>query len=234
MTARHLYCGGGYMPRVTDKYLTDKRDFILECTGEILKEKPLYLITMRDIIKKAGFSQGVIYRYYANSDDIYVDFINKHTDDSPLKQRIDTLLSSEMTEKRILAECFAAMGEYIESMMNSLGGKTFFELIVKYSYDADKRAALFPKLKIKQDIEYAQQSIVEYALSNVEKGVFRPQIPVRSIIMFAGCFMDGIAQSMATKAFEESSPYYDSAEPAADIAEMFQTLAKAVAGFLGV
>lgn len=53
------------MPKVTTKYLTDRKDFILECTNEVLKEKPLYQITMRDIIKKAGFSQGAIYRYYA-------------------------------------------------------------------------------------------------------------------------------------------------------------------------
>ena len=41
------------MPKVTTKYLTDRKDFILECTNEVLKEKPLYQITMRDIIKKA-------------------------------------------------------------------------------------------------------------------------------------------------------------------------------------
>ena len=67
------------MPKVTDQYLADKRNFIIECTGEILKEKPLYQVSMRDIIKKAGFSQGAIYRYYDGLDDIYVDFINKHT-----------------------------------------------------------------------------------------------------------------------------------------------------------
>ena len=40
------------MPKVTDEYLTDKKNYILECTGEILKEKPLYSIAMRDIIKE--------------------------------------------------------------------------------------------------------------------------------------------------------------------------------------
>ena len=48
------------MPKVTDEYLTDKKNYILECTGEILKEKPLYSITMRDIIKRAGFSQRCV------------------------------------------------------------------------------------------------------------------------------------------------------------------------------
>ncbi len=44
------------MPKVTDTYLTERRAFILECTKEVLKEKPLYQVSMRDIIKRAGFS----------------------------------------------------------------------------------------------------------------------------------------------------------------------------------
>lgn len=219
------------MPKVTDEYLIDKRNFIIECTGEILKEKPLYLITMRDIIKIAGFSQGVIYRYYSNLDEIYVDFINKHTTHHLLEQKIDTLLSTGQAEKTILAECFIAMGNYIEGMLKSVVGKTFFELTVLYAYDYEKKAAIFPKLQFKQSLEYAQHKIVEYTLSNVEKGVFQPQIPMRSIILFVSSFIDGIAQSVAINAPEGGN---HKSEPASDIPEMFQLLAKAVIGFLEV
>lgn len=96
------------MPKVSNKYTTDKRNFILECTGEILKEKPLYLVTMRDIIKKAGFSQRIIYHYYASLDEVYVDYINKHTTNMHLEQRVDALLCSEKAEVHILSECFLA------------------------------------------------------------------------------------------------------------------------------
>ena len=219
------------MPKVKDGYLADKKNFILECTGEILKEKPLYLITMRDIIKKAGFSQGVIYRYYANLDEIYVDFINKHTTDNFLEQKIDALLSSEQAEKNILAECFAAMGAYIEELLKSIVGKTFFELLVLYSCYFEKRTAIFSKLKFKQSLEYTQHKIVEYVLSNVDKGVFRPQIPVRSIILFVSVFIDGIAQNVIFNAAGGNNHY---SESEIDIPEIFQTLAKIVISFLEV
>lgn len=213
------------MPKVTDEYLTDKRNYILQCTHEMLQEKPLYLITMRDIIKKAGFSHGIIYHYYSNLDEIYVDYINKNTVDSSLKQNIDTLLISERTEKEILSDCIIAMGKYIEELLKSVGGRTCFELIVFYAYDFEKRATIFPKLKFKQDLEYAQSKIVEYILSNVEKGAFHPQIPIHSIIMFASNFIDGIAQTVATSTSESN-------ENSADISMMFETLAKAVLCFL--
>lgn len=217
------------MPKVTDEYTTDKRNFILECTCEILKEKPLYLVTMRDIIKKAGFSHGIIYHYYSNLDEIYVDFINKHTTLILLDEKIEALLNSEQSEKIILSECFIAIGEYIKELLNSIVGKTFFELTVLCSYDIEKRTFIFPKLKFKQSLEYAQHKIVEYILTNVDKGIFKPQIPVRSIILFVSSFIDGIAQSIAINTADSSG----NSEQVSDIPEMFQALAKAVIGFLG-
>lgn len=213
------------MPKVTDEYLMEKRNYILECTGEILKEKPLYSITMRDIIKKAGFSQGTIYHYYANLDEIYVDYINKNTTYNFLEQSINALLSAQKTEKEIVSECIIAIGKYIEELLKSVGGRTCFELTVFYAYDLEKKATMFPKLKFKQSLDYAQNEIVDYILINVEKGVFHPQIPIHSLIMFVGSFIDGIAQSMATGVAGDSSH-------SADIPMMFQILAKAMVDYL--
>jgi AcrR family transcriptional regulator len=221
--------GVASMPKVIGEYIADKKNFIIECTGRVLAEKPLYLITMRDIIKKAGFSQGVIYRYYPSLDEIYVDYINQFTANNHLEEKIDALLCSEQSEKVILAKCFIAMGEYIEEVLTSVVGKTLFELIVLYAYDSNKRAALFPKLKFHQCLGYARQKIVEYSLFNIENGVFKPQIPVHSLVLFVSSFIDGIAQSAAIQT--EKSVRLES-EPPLDIPDMFQTLAKAVVNFL--
>lgn len=215
------------MPRVSEKYLTEKRNYILECTGEILKEKPLYAVTMRDIIKKAGFSQGIIYHYYASLDEIYVDYINKNTTYNLLEQNIDILLKSDGVEKEILSECIIAIGKYFEELLKSVGGRTCFELTVFYAYDFEKREMIFPKLKFKQSLAYAQNKILEYVFCNIEKGIFCPQISIRSIVLFISSFIDGIAQSVATGASEGNDIF-------GDISMMFDTLAKAVIGFLEV
>lgn len=215
------------MPKVTDEYLTDKKNYILECTDEILKEKPLYLITMRDIIKKAGFSHGIIYHYYANLDEIYVDYINKNTTCNLLEQNVDTLLSSDRPQKEVLYECIIAIGKYIEELLKSVGGRTCFEFTVFYAYDFEKRADIFPKLKFKQSLEYAQRKIMEYVLHNIEKSVFHPQVPIHSIVMFVGSFIDGIAQGAATGAAEGN-------DNPADISMMFQMLANSVIRLLEV
>lgn len=215
------------MPKVTDEYLAGKRNFILECTNEILREKPLYQITMRDIIKKAGFSQGVIYRYYANIDEIYIDLINKNPISNLLEQRIDYLVSSEQTIKSVVSDCIVSIGEYIEELLKSIGGKTCFELLVTYAYDVEKRNAIFPKLQFKQSLEYAQNRMVEYLMWKIQQGVLQTSISVDSIIMFTGISIDGIMQSVAMNTVENAED-----KTIVDVPEMFQTLAKALISFL--
>ncbi|MDR1798254.1 MAG: TetR/AcrR family transcriptional regulator [Clostridiales Family XIII bacterium] len=217
------------MPKVAPEYQTDKKNFILDCTGEVLKAKPLYLVTMRDIIQKAGFSQGAIYRYYAGLDEIYVDFVNRHTPNIALEQNIDALLRAGRAEAETLYECILEIGRYIEALLGSVGGRTCFELMVLYAYDFEKRNAVFPKLRFKQSLEYAQRQMMAFALDNVEKGVFRPQIPVRSIVLLMNGFIDGIAQSAAFDTAEDGTRR---AASAVDIPEMFWALAKAVVNLL--
>lgn len=217
------------MPKVTEKYLADKKEFILGCAGEILKEKPLYLITMRDIIKKANFSQGAIYRYYADVEEIYVEYINRNTPHTPLEREVDTLIHSGQPAETILSECILAIGAYIEELLTSVGGRTCFELIVSYAYDSKKRATVFPQLKFKLSLEQAKNIIVKYIMDNVENGIWAPTMPTRSIVAFIDVFIDGIAQSAATGVSYSSK---NDSETMLDTAEMFKILAQALVNFL--
>ena len=137
-------------------------------------------------------------------------------------------MSSEQPEKIILAECVIAIGDYIAELLKSGVGKTFFELLVLYSCDCEKRAAIISRIKFRQSLEYAQLKTVEYAISCVEKGIIRPKIPVRTLLLFVNVFIDGISLSVVFNTAEGDD--YDSG-PAADIPEMFQTLAKAIISF---
>lgn len=58
------------MPKVTDSYLEEKREFIVDCTRKVLENKSFRQITMRDVIRETGFSQGAIYKYYNNLEEI--------------------------------------------------------------------------------------------------------------------------------------------------------------------
>lgn len=58
------------MPKVQESYLEEKRKFIVDCTLKVLEEKTFHQITMRDVIRETGFSQGAVYKYYNNLEEI--------------------------------------------------------------------------------------------------------------------------------------------------------------------
>lgn len=219
------------MPKVTDAYLASKREFIIQCAEEIFREKPLYQMTMRDIIKKTGYSQGAIYRYYANLDEIYLDLVNAYTPEQVLEAQIDQLLASNENEAHIIMEGLIAIGSYIESLQHVMGGKIYFELLVTYAYDAEKRNSVLSRLKFKQSLEYAQSRMVTYLEEQVQRGLLNPIIPLEEIVLFTCTSIDGIANDAAISQVED---HHSDLAPQIDIVSMFQTLSKAITYFLGL
>ena len=51
------------MPKVNEAYISEKKQVILDATFRICMRKPVYQVTMKDVIKETGMSQGGIYRY---------------------------------------------------------------------------------------------------------------------------------------------------------------------------
>ena len=59
------------MPKVSEEYLQDKRNEILDAAFEVCKRKPAYEVTMSDIVSETGLSQGGVYKYFNNIYSVY-------------------------------------------------------------------------------------------------------------------------------------------------------------------
>ena len=58
------------MPKVNLSYVQERKEYIIDCTYKVLRTKAIKDLNMRDVIKETGFSQGTIYNYYKNIDEI--------------------------------------------------------------------------------------------------------------------------------------------------------------------
>ena len=92
------------MPKVQDEYLQDKREQILDAAYRICMQKPVYSITMRDIITEIGWSQGTIYRYFKNVHSILFELINRQTAHLKIKEEVDVILSLPEVPERIIVK----------------------------------------------------------------------------------------------------------------------------------
>ena len=63
------------MPKVTQEYIDNKKKFIVDAAYRVCLRKPVEMVTMMDVIEEAGLSQGGIYRFYKDLEEILSDVI---------------------------------------------------------------------------------------------------------------------------------------------------------------
>lgn len=73
------------MPKVSKEYMDNKRLLIIDAAQRVLEKKTMSTITMQDVINESGLSQGGIYRFFKDVDEILAEMI------SILRGRIDII-----------------------------------------------------------------------------------------------------------------------------------------------
>ena len=103
------------MPRVTDEYYEKKRREIIDAAYRVCVRKPITSVDMKDIIAEAGFSHGVIYKYYKELDEIIRDLVITINERNKIDDRLDSILNnSELRDwKNTVIAVFKMLAAYI-------------------------------------------------------------------------------------------------------------------------
>jgi AcrR family transcriptional regulator len=80
------------MPKVKERYIEEKKAQKLDAAFIIFERKPLYEMTMLDVIKEAGLSKCGIYRYYNDIDEVIIALVNSETAQNNNKHKIDEII----------------------------------------------------------------------------------------------------------------------------------------------
>jgi AcrR family transcriptional regulator len=83
------------MPKVKEEYFESKRRAILDAAYRVAMRKPMHEVSMRDIIAESGYSQGGIYRYFRNLDEVLIALINSRYVSCGVSDKADRILAGE-------------------------------------------------------------------------------------------------------------------------------------------
>ncbi|MBR5425215.1 MAG: helix-turn-helix transcriptional regulator [Clostridiales bacterium] len=95
------------MPKVSEEYIKKKKKEIIEAAYRVCKRKPVASVDMKDIIEEAGFSHGVIYRYYKDLDEVLRDMVYSLNSENRIDEKLDKILTggTDQWEKKIVSVC---------------------------------------------------------------------------------------------------------------------------------
>ncbi|MFJ5766375.1 TetR/AcrR family transcriptional regulator [Lysinibacillus sp. NPDC093210] len=183
------------MPKVSPEYVIRKKKAILEAALSVCKVKPLYEITMRDIIKASGVSQGGVYRYYSDVDEILVEIINQANANADYKADVDALIGSSGAPKEKLEKLFTFLGKYIQENLSTVG-KIHFELTILFANNPDRQMKILPNITENESGQYLVEQICNTIQAGISVGSFQPAVTLEDLFTFIMTSIDGIVRDV--------------------------------------
>jgi AcrR family transcriptional regulator len=180
------------VPKVSKEYLENKKELFLQAALVVCKTKPLYEVTMKDIIRECKISQGGIYRYYSDVDEILVEVINWCNPNADYRQKIDDIVENSRTPKEAVENLFSFMGNYMQSNVTTIG-KILFELTVLMANHPSRGRKIQSQIKDGQSGQYFITRMSQVARDGIASGYFHPVLPEDNILSFISMAIDGIA-----------------------------------------
>lgn len=220
------------MPKVKDEYLQDKREQILDAAYRVCMQKPIYSITMRDIITEIGWSQGAIYRYFKNVHFILFELVNRQTTHLHIREEVDAILALPEAPERIIAKILDLITR--TSMMNMKEyGKMLFEYSAFIANQPEYLELFQQNVKIAFEMQYLQRKSLEYIVSRIESDYFKPLIPIQDIFEFIGTSIDGIERDLVLVQCCKAEAYTSTLPKELDPQKLMSTLCRSVIYLLG-
>ena len=119
------------MPKVTKEYVDKKKNEIVDAAIRVCKSKPAYTVTIRDVVKECGISQGGMYHYFSCIEEIFGEIVNRAYCEMNFTAEADRIFDSGKQPSEIIEDSLMLLGEMMDSFFDRFGN-LIFELEMIY------------------------------------------------------------------------------------------------------
>lgn len=220
------------MPKVTEEYIQNKKCRIMEAAYAVCLKKTVSTVTMQDIINETGLSQGGIYRFYKDIDEIFRDLVLYLRKKENLKEKTDEILSKaeELPPKEITNLLFDMLADFMKRELMGIE-KVDFELSVLAMNDPARVDKILKNIPEAGNKEYLTIRTMEYFKRQAELGRIRPRVSVEELLSYIAAAYTGIqTECIVSNCYRhERNPFVDLFQPEIQ----FRTLARTVNYLIG-
>lgn len=239
------------MARVSKEYYQIKKNSIIDAALEVCKRKTVSSVMMQDIIDEAGISQGGIYRYYNNIDEVLTDLLSRiRTEQYDSIDRLNEVIdrrkeeiialrelppNEESINKRrkviveTIIEIHKVWGEEIQRFLYP-HKKLGLEYTLLADNFPDRASRIFPNAK---EERYFDGRIVAELGKEIEDGVIRPIISLEEFMEYNAAVYAGIIyRAIIVNCYSKNTN--PDKQGVYDIEKRYETFAQSSCFFLGI
>ncbi|MBQ8596332.1 MAG: TetR/AcrR family transcriptional regulator [Lachnospiraceae bacterium] len=184
------------MPRVSEEYIKNKKNMIVRCAYDLCLQKTVSTVTMQDIINATGLSQGGIYRFYKDIDEIFRDMLIDNRQRVNIKPQLDEIFENAESEdiKDVLHKVFELLGDFMTRELMGIV-KINFELSV-LSMNAPLRVEkILGEIEGTGNFEYLFRHVSQYLTQRIMSGALTPKISIEELLTYLTTTYNGIEMS---------------------------------------
>lgn len=219
------------MPKVTEEYITNKKKKIIDATYELCLEKTVCTVTMQDIINRTGLSQGGIYRFYRDIDEIFGDMLADLRKQISIKEELDEILakSDSLSGGEIIDQVFDMLANNMEKEL-LYTQKIDFEMSMLAINAPERVDKILAGAKGISNKEYLMKRTAECINEKIARGEFKPRIDGMELMAYIAAAYTGIQSTCIIQTCYNKMPVDEIFQPKM----RFRILAKSVKYFLGI
>ena len=217
------------MPKVTEEYIQKKKDLITQAAYNVCLRKPAQMVTMTDVIEESGLSQGGIYRFYKDLDEILSDMIAKMRRDYSIIDEVEELIKDEGASfAKITHRLCDVLAKVMEEHLLDIQ-KINFDLTVMAINEPQRAEKIIGGIKGTGNLEYLSTKVLPLLAKACSEEKLKPKARPEDIFNFIGAAYGGIEMSCIVSACYRNDINGKSYEPK----PLFDTLATTIITLFG-
>ncbi|MBP1549821.1 MAG: TetR/AcrR family transcriptional regulator, partial [Oscillospiraceae bacterium] len=151
------------MPKVSEEYIQNKKKKIVRTAYDLCLNKTISTVTMQDIIDASGLSQGGIYRFYKDIDEIFKDMLIDSRQRVNIRSQVDDIFADaeEKDIKDVLHPVFELLADFMTKELMGIV-KINFELSVLSMNAPHRTEKILGEIEGTGNFEYLFMNVTKY------------------------------------------------------------------------
>ena len=217
------------MPKVTQEYFDNKRKMIVEACYQVCLRKPVEMVTISDVIAETGLSQGGIYRFYKDLDEILSDMISNMRRDYDITGELDAVIADkEASFEDITRRICRVLGNAMEAHLMDIQ-KINFDLTVLAINEPERADKIIRNVKGKGNMDHLAKAVFPYLFEACAAHRLTPAHNPMELYQFISSAYVGIETNCILTACYGKAPMQTETSPNA----MFDILATTIIMLFG-
>ena len=183
------------MPKVTEEYILTKKQKIIQAAYQLCLSKTVSTVTMQDIIDATGFSQGGIYRFYKDIDEIFQDMLRDSRQRVNIMAQVDAIFADAKAPiKTVLHQVFELLGDFMTTELMGIV-KINFELSVLTMNAPQRAEKILKDIEGSGNFEYLLQHTTRYLKQHIATDNLQPKVSFEELLTYLISSYNGIEMS---------------------------------------